>query len=119
MRQAALVEQTIAADGRDPARELRNEQRCQLDCAARLTVIGPPARILHGEVRNLSQGGTQIRLNQHVPPFTLVKIEYNDSLLLGEVVYSQQEPSSSWLTGVRVEHGLFGLEALADVMRAF
>ena len=113
-----LIEETAAAEVRDQGRELRNEQRCQLDCGAQLTVIGPPSQILHGEIRNASQGGTQILLSQPVPTFTLVRIEYNDSLLLGEVVYCKPE-DSGWLAGVRVEHGLFGLEALADFMRAF
>jgi hypothetical protein len=118
MRHSALIEETTVADVRDQGREQRNEQRQQLDGSASLIVIGSPSQVLYGEVRNVSQGGTQIWLSQPVQPFTLVKIEYNDSLLLGEVVYCRQD-QSGWLAGVRVEHGLFGLKALARVMCQF
>jgi hypothetical protein len=33
-------------------------------------------------------------------------------------VYCQQE-QSGWLAGVKIEHGLFELTALADAMRGF
>ena len=118
MRQSALIDETTVADIRDQGREQRNERREQLDVSAKLTLIGPSRQVLYGEIRNISQGGTQISLSQPVPSFTLVKIEYSDSLLLGEVVYCQRD-QSGWLAGVRVEHGLFGLEALAEVMRQF
>ena len=118
MRQSALIEETTVADIRDQGREQRNERREQLYVSAKLTLIGSSRQVLYGEIRNISQGGTQISLSQPVPSFTLVKIEYNDSLLLGEVVYCQRD-QSGWLVGVRVEHGLVGLEALAEVMRQF
>jgi len=96
----------------------RQAERRELSQSARVNVVGTPAKTLLGEIRNLSEGGTQIRLDQPLPPFTLVRIEYDDNLLLGEVVYCEQE-QSGWLIGLRVEHVLFGLTALADSMQAF
>lgn len=83
-----------------------------------VTVVGTPHQVLRGEIRNLSEGGTQIRLGEPLSPFTLVRIDYDDNLLLGEVVYCRQE-ESLWLIGLRIEHSLFGLTALADAMQAF
>ena len=96
----------------------RQTERHELRQPASISVVGAPAEVLHGELRNLSEGGTQIRLSEPVPPFTLVKIQYGDNLLLGEVVYCLQA-DAAWLAGLRIEHALFGLTALSDAMQAF
>lgn len=92
----------------------RQTSRERLNQSAIVTV-GPDSRVLHGELRNVSAGGTQLRLGEPLSPYALVKVEYDDNLLLGEVVYCQQE-RSHWLVGLRIEHGLFGLTALEEVM---
>jgi hypothetical protein len=111
--QAVLADQSV-----DQSVEQRQTERQELSQFAIVSVVGTPARVLQAEIRNLSQGGTQIRLGEPLPPFTLVRIEYADNLLLGEVIYCRQE-QCGWLVGLRVEHGLFGLTALADTMQAF
>jgi hypothetical protein len=100
------------------ALDQRQTERHELRETAMVSVVGTPGPVLHGEMRNVSESGTQIWLDQALPPSTLVKIEYGDNLLLGEVVYCRQE-RSGWLVGLRVEHGLFGLTALASAMQAF
>jgi len=67
---------------------------------------------LQAEILNLSEGGTQIWLDQPLRYASLVRIEYNDNLLLGEVVYCKQE-QDGWLVGIRVEHSLVGVKAFA------
>jgi hypothetical protein len=96
----------------------RETERRELSQAALVTVVGTSGQVLQGEIRNVSEGGTQIQLSEPLPPFTLVRIEYEDNLLLGEVVYCRQD-QSAWLLGLRVEHGLFGLTALAASMQGF
>jgi hypothetical protein len=127
MPQTTLLDAPVSLDhsrdqssdhGSKPLLDQRQTERHQLSHPAVVTVIGALGRILHGVIRNLSEGGTQIRLDEPLPPSTLVKIEYDDNLLLGEVVYCNQE-QSSWLAGVRVEHGLFELTALARAMQGF
>ena len=83
-----------------------------------MRVIGTPDCVLNGEIRNLSEDGTQIWLGEPLLPFTLVRVEYGDNLLLGEVVYCQQD-QTGWIAGLRVEHGLFGLTDLAAAMERF
>ena len=73
-------------------------------------------KFLHGEIRNLSEGGTQIFLNEPLDLASSVKIEYADKLLRGPVVYCRQE-QAEWLLGIRVERALSGVTDLDDAMR--
>jgi len=77
----------------------------------------PDAPAIRGEILNISEGGIQIWLNQALGYASLVRIEYDDNLLLGEVVYCRQE-RAGWLVGINVEHALLGLNALARAMGA-
>jgi len=92
----------------------RRTSRQKLNQTAMVTV-GSDSRVILGELRNVSAGGTQLRLSEPLSTSMLVRVECDDNLLLGEVVYCQQE-ESHWLVGLRIEHGLFGLKALADAM---
>ena len=111
MLKGTLIDAPVALAERP---DQRRTSRQQLDQSAIVTV-GPDSRVLHGELRNISAGGTQLRLAEPLSPYALVRVEYDDNLLLGEVVYCQQE-QSHWLVGLRIEHGLFGLKALAEAM---
>ena len=75
--------------------------------------MGSTSPALHVEILNISEGVTQIWLDQPLRYASLVRIDYNDNLLLGEVVYSQRE-QAGWLVGIRVEHALLGLTAVAS-----
>jgi hypothetical protein len=93
----------------------RQTSRNQLSQSAVVSVHGT-GRLLHGEIRNLSEGGVQIRLDEPLRVNSLVKIEYDDKVLLGEVVYCRQE-QAGWVLGLRVEHALLGSTDRADAMR--
>jgi len=93
----------------------RETPRRQLGQSAVVSVPGT-GQVLHGEMRNLSDGGIQILLYEPLPVTSPVKIEYADKLLLGEVVYCRQE-QAGWLLGIRLERGLSGVTDLADSMR--
>ena len=101
----------------DQQPDQRQAQRHQLNQSAIVSVLGTASEVLYGEIRNLSEGGIQIWLDQPLRYASLVSITYNDNRLLGEVVYCQPE-QTGWLLGIRVEHALFGLTALAEAMRA-
>ena len=109
--------QTMAADtpiALDQQPDQRQNQRGQLSQSATVSVLGAASEILHGELRNVSKGETQIRLDQPLRYASLVRIDYNDNRLLGEVIYCAKE-QAGWLVGIRVEHALFGLTALASL----
>ena len=110
--------QTVVSDAPialDLQGDQRQAQRHQLSQSAIVSVFGTASLVLHGELRNVSEGGTQIWLDQPLRYASLVRIDYNDNLLLGEVVYSQRE-QAGWLVGIRVEHALLGLTALARAL---
>ena len=74
-------------------------------------------QVLHGEIRNLSESGTQILLPEPLGLAWSIKIEYSDKNLLGEVVYCRQE-QAGWVLGIRLERALSGVsEALAERRR--
>ena len=96
----------------------RETERHPLSLPASVSVAGSPNEVYQGEIRNVSGGGTQLVLDRPVTLASLLRVEYDDNLLLGEVIYCQQE-RSGYLVGIRIEHGLFGLKALSDAMEKF
>lgn len=111
--QNTLVDEPIPLD-----RQLdqRKAQRHEFSHAAVVSVLGTGNRVLEGEILNVSKGGTRVHLDQPLGAGSLLRIEYDNNLLLGEVVYCQQE-QAGWVVGIRAEHVLSGLTALADAMR--
>lgn len=114
MRPQTLV--TDATGRLDQQPDQRQAQRQQLSESAIVSVLGTASQVLQGEIRNVSKGGTQLRLGQPLGTGSLLRIEYDNNLLLGEVVYCQQE-QTGWVVGVRIEHALSGLTALSEAMR--
>jgi hypothetical protein len=102
----------------DQPADQRQDPRHQLNQSATVSVLGTPGPILNGEIRNISQGGTQIRLDQPLRCASLVEVHYSDNRLLGEVIYCAPE-QAGWLVGIRVEHALIGLTALASIVERY
>jgi hypothetical protein len=90
----------------------RKAERQEVHQAAIISVLGNPTPALQAEILNISEVGIQIWLDQPLGYASLVRIEYDDNLLLGEVVYCQQE-RAGWLVGISVEHALLGVKARA------
>lgn len=109
--------QTIVGDAPialDRQADQSQDQRYQLSRSPTVSVLGTASQILHSEIRNVSEDGTQIRLDQPLRCASLVAIDYDDNRLLGEVVYCEKE-QDGWLVGIRVEHALLGLATLASI----
>ena len=127
MPNATVLDQPVSLDQRldpiqdqrlEPILDQRQTERREIVHPAMVSLLGTTREVLHGMVRNVSEGGTQVQLDEPVLPSTLVKIEYEDNLLLGEVIYC--EPAQyGWLVGVKIEHGLFELTAITKVMQTF
>ena len=110
--------QTIVVDvpiTLDQQLDQRQAQRRQISQSAIVSVLGAANQVIQGEIRNVSKSGTQLQLDQPLGTGSLLRVEYDNSLLLGEVVYCQQE-QTGWMLGIRIEHTLSGLSALADAM---
>jgi hypothetical protein len=111
--------QTIVVDAPitlDQQPDQRQTQRHQLGQSAIVNVLGTASQALQGEIRNVSKGGTQLQLPRPIAIGSLLRIEYDNSLILGEVIYCAQE-QSVWVAGIRIEHALSDLTALANAMR--
>ena len=108
--------QTTVADASvlDRQTDQRQDQRHELNQSATVRVLGTASQVLHGEIRNVSNGGTQVRLDQPIQYASLVAIDYGDNRLLGEVVYCEKD-RAGWLVGIRIEHALLGLAALSSI----
>ena len=109
--------ETMVADAPialDHQTDQRQDPRHQLNQSATVIALEAASEILHGEIRNVSTGGTQIRLDQPLRYASLVAVDYDDNRLLGEVVYCEKE-QGGWLVGIRVEHALLGLATLASL----
>ena len=94
----------------------RQTHRHQLSQSAIVSVLGTAGQVLQGEIRNVSKGGTQLHLDQPLAIGSLLRIEYDNNLLLGEVIYCRQE-QTIWVVGIRIEHVLSELTALDEAMR--
>lgn len=106
-----VVEAPIAPEHRA---DQRQAQRHEVNQPVVVSVLGTPSQVFHGEIRNISEGGIQLLLDQPVQYGSLVTIDYDDNRLLGEVVYCQKE-QAHWLVGARIEHALLGLATLASL----
>jgi hypothetical protein len=109
--------QTVVSDapiGLDLQADQRQAKGHQISESAIVSVLGAASQILRGEVRNVSNGGARILLDQPLRYASLVTIDYDDNRLLGEVAYCEKE-QAGWLVVIRVEHALLGLATLASI----
>jgi hypothetical protein len=111
--QTIVVDAPIALDQQP---DQRQSQRHELSQSAVVTTLGTTPQVLEGEIRNVSKGGTQLHLGERLATSSLVRVDYDNNLILGEVVYCQQV-ETGWIAGLRIEHTLSGLTALAEAMR--
>jgi hypothetical protein len=108
--------QTMVADAPialDRQADQRQAQRPELSRSVIVSVLGT-GQILHGEIRTISENGTQILLDQPLRNGSRVTIDYDNNHLLGEVVYCAKE-QAGWLVGIRVEYAWLGLATLAFI----
>src|SRR5689334_10025216 len=96
----------------------RRELRFQVNQNVRVTVLEPARAGIDGKIRNASGRGIGVELPERLAPGTAVKLDLDDSFLLGEVIYCRAD-GESWYAGIELEHALFGLAALAATLSDF
>lgn len=77
-----------------------------------VTVLGSHALQISGTAIDISGRGLRLLLSGRVGPGDPVKIDMDDSLLLGEVCYCQTQ-GSDYIVGVEIDQALAGLSELA------
>jgi hypothetical protein len=96
----------------------RREPRFRADQQVRITVYGTPDLHLNATVRNVSGRGMGIEVEGPLAAGSALKIEMDDAILLGEVIYVRDEGKHFYL-GVELEQTLVGLADLARAVRPF
>ena len=83
-----------------------------------VTVLGQ-GEIRHvARVRNASARGLALEMAAPVAPGSALKIELDDSVILGEAVYCRSDPQSN-LIGVELDQVLCGLAELGRKLQEF
>ncbi|MBS1856421.1 MAG: PilZ domain-containing protein [Acidobacteria bacterium] len=96
----------------------RRESRFQTDQPVAVTVFGTPDIHMCARVRNASGRGLGLEVAEPLATGTALKVTLEDSILLGEVIYSREE-GGMWYAGIELEHALSGLAELAAALEGF
>jgi PilZ domain len=91
--------------------EQRAEARFAIDQPVAVMILGGKEIREKARVRNVSPAGLQLISDRVIPAGSAIKIELDNALALGEVVYCVAEGDHSVL-GVKLEHVLNGLAEL-------
>ena len=96
----------------------RREPRFETDQPVVVDVLSdPPARI-HARVKNTSGRGLGLVTSAAIPPGAAIRIELDDSIVLGESIYCHAEGDSHFI-GVELDQVLVGLTELGKKLEAF
>jgi hypothetical protein len=96
----------------------RREPRFVADQSVVVTVLGEHETQHAARILNASGRGLAIEMPSAVPPGTAIKIEVDDSILLGEAVYCKGG-QGSYLLGVELDQMLCGLTELGKRLQEF
>jgi hypothetical protein len=96
----------------------RREPRFETDQSVWITLFGEPDIQIPARIKNVSARGIGLELQGPVAIGTALRIDLDDSLLLGEVIYCREDETSFYV-GVELEQALCGLGDLAQALRAF
>ena len=96
----------------------RRQPRLGADQSVWITLFGEPEIRLPARVKNVSTRGMGLELQGPVAIGSPVKIEVEDCLFLGEIIYCREDEASFYV-GVELEQALYGLSELARALGAF
>lgn len=96
----------------------RREPRFQTDQPVVVDVLSDPPARLAARVTNASGRGLGLLTAAPIPPGAAIRIELDDSIVLGESIYCRQEKESHYI-GVELDQVLVGLTELGKRLEAF
>ncbi len=91
--------------------ERRRSPRFSQNEQVQLTLLGEDGRSASVRIVDSSANGMRIESVMRIKPGSLIRIECQDTLLLGEVLYCQPDESKFFL-GVELTRALYGLAEL-------
>lgn len=95
----------------ESGRDRRRYPRFSQDDVVRLTLLSEDGRSADARIVDASVGGVRLESPIFLKVGSLVKIEWKDTLLLGEVLYTQAAGSINIL-GVELTRALYGMAEL-------
>ncbi len=98
--------------------EQRASVRFAVDQPVVVVVLGGTEIRETARVRNVSDAGVQLVWSRNIPAGSPVKIELDNAMALGEVVYCLAE-GDQWVFGIKLEHVLNGLAELQRKLLEF
>ena len=81
--------------------DLRSQLRLEADEPVHVTVLGECETTLLGRITNYSANGMAMEIDAKVSIGTAVKVEWSNTLLLGEVCYCRATDHSQFQTGIQ------------------
>ena len=96
----------------------RRETRFTIDQPVTVTVLGDHPVEHPARVKNASGRGLALELEDPVPPGAALKIQFDDSIVLGEAVYCRAA-AGSYFIGVELDQMLCSLSQLGRKLQEF
>jgi hypothetical protein len=96
--------------------DLRSQLRLEADMPVHVTVLGKCETKLLGRITNYSNFGLGLTVDRQVPLGAAVKVEWSNTLLLGEVCHCRQE-ADGFSIGLELEHALYNTAELARLAK--
>jgi hypothetical protein len=96
--------------------ELRSQPRLETNEPVHVTVMGESETKFLGRITDYSSRGLGLLADGPAPQGAAVKVEWGDTLLLGEVCYCHPE-GEGFAIGLDVEHALYHTEELARLAK--
>jgi PilZ domain len=97
--------------------ERRSEPRFEAQRSLALTVLAEGGESLPALAVEISGSGMRLLVNRPVPVGAAVKVEPDDSMMLGEVCYCEPDSAGGYYVGVKLLQVLHGLGELARLNR--
>ncbi|MEK7406438.1 MAG: PilZ domain-containing protein [Acidobacteriota bacterium] len=99
-----------------PLTESRREERFEGGCPVQVSILGEAETKLAGQLSDFSAGGLRLLVERPVPEGAAVKVEFGETLLLGEVSYCRPA-EGGYAVGLELEHSLACTEELVRLAR--
>jgi hypothetical protein len=96
--------------------DLRSQLRLEADEPVHVTVLGACETTLLGRITNYSANGMGMLIDAKVAIGAAVKVEWTDTLLLGEVCYCRPA-GEGFAIGLRLEHVVHNTSELARLAK--
>jgi hypothetical protein len=95
----------------------RSEHRFDSDKPVRVTLLGAEPRTFDGRVVNFSGRGMRLSVDEAVPPRGPVRVDWGDSILVGEICYVA-EADGKYAVGLLLDRALKHLTELTHLAEA-